>query len=147
MFSSWSASFETLKTKFLAHLVQPMKKLEGHDWGALTKLWWNPFFTKGSFSNIKKTDEIFGVVYQKIEREKLNKMAYLHLNFRQAKHALLIKYFRWLLIFEWKIFSISQTFFRMEDGTKLSITYVVQLFKFYKMAKICLRKKLPFVSN
>jgi hypothetical protein len=38
-------------------------------------------------------NEIFRVIYQKIEREKLNKMAYLHIIFQRTKPILFAKYF------------------------------------------------------
>ena len=57
----------------------------------------------------QEINEIFSVIYQKIEREKLNKMVYSHIIFQWTKLILLVKYYRWLAIFRIKnmwIFSL-----------------------------------------
>ncbi len=59
--------------------------------------------TKKDISKHKNTNKIFSATYQKIEREKVNKMDYLYVGSWQVKRVLLVKYFWWLLIFEQKI--------------------------------------------
>ena len=41
----------------------------------------------------EKINDIFSAAYEKMEREKLNKMVYLHSGFQSAKYVLFVKYF------------------------------------------------------
>jgi len=58
--------------------------------------------TKLNFFEQQKINEIFSVIYQKIEREKLNKMAYLNIIFAWTDAELFAKYYLRSTIFRVK---------------------------------------------
>ena len=59
----------------------------------------------------------------------------------------MIKYFRWLLIFEWKFSIFHRHLFPKEDWAEPNFTHVIQLFKRYKMAINFWEKSFPFCPN
>ena len=60
-------------------------------WGLLRK--WSKFVNmKSSIFRRYETNEFFSVVYQKIEREKLNKINYFHIMFQCTDPELFVKY-------------------------------------------------------
>ncbi len=98
----------------------------------------------------KKINETFSVIYQKIEREKLNKMTYLHVSFQWKKLILLAKYCLWGLIFRPKsrcIFHHFRCRSAIFKDPRLNFWYVIQFFLLYKMIKEWFEKNLRMVSK
>lgn len=98
---------------------------------------------KLSYFQRQEINKIFSVIYEMIEREKLNKMSYLHIIFRCAIRILLVKYCRLLRIFLAKAMRVFYRFTchsLITRGPKLILGYVVQLILLYKMVKIMFEK-------
>ena len=85
-FSWWKRSSILLST---SHIV-------------ILKNWSKIINIKLRYFSQQKISKSFSVIYQKIEREKLNKMRYFHILFQRAKLILLVKYCQYLAIFRGK---------------------------------------------
>ena len=146
------------------HLVQHHLKPMNPNFYCIWLSWWsarsiilsttdNIFWEKRSkmisvklnYFSRQEVNEIFSVIYQKIERKKLNKMVYLLIIFQWANFILLVKYYRRLAIFRvksmWKFFIVSFAIQSLNAGPEMFLSYIMQLFLLYKMIKRKLKKK------